>query len=72
MAQVKEITGTITLADGSVSEFSLSGEGSWQQWGAVQDRLFKTVEALETISNALESEDLLYREDEDSDDELEA
>lgn len=48
-AKVTEIKGTIVLADGSTSEFSLIEDYGWQQWGASNERLGQTVEVLEAM-----------------------
>jgi sensor domain CHASE-containing protein len=45
-----QIRGTITLADGSTSEFTTEPDLGWQQWGADQRRLGRTVDVLEAIS----------------------
>lgn len=50
--KVKEIKGTITLEDGSTSEFSIVADIGWQQWGADQARLGKTSELLTELSEA--------------------
>lgn len=54
---IRHITGTITLDDGSVSEFTLDGDG-YQQWGASRERLAETVDALSTIVYAFSESDL--------------
>lgn len=64
--KVQSITGTITLEDGSTSEFSLGTDGGWQQWAAVRERLGCTVGVLETIKDALLVDELLVS---DSDEE---
>lgn len=51
--KVETISGTITLRDGSTSEFSIDMDYGWSQWGATEDRLYKTVRALEVMSEAL-------------------
>jgi len=47
------ITGTITLADGSTSEFSVNNEYGWQQWGATTERLGRTVGIVEAMAEAV-------------------
>lgn len=66
--KVQSITGTITLADGTVSEFSLGTDGGWQQWGAQRERLGRSVDVLEAIAQALLAEELVVS-DPDPDDE---
>lgn len=55
--EVREVRGTITLADGTVSEFRVSKTdlypASWQQWGANNLRLGATVDLVEAITNAV-------------------
>lgn len=66
---ITEITGTITLADGSTSEFSIdAGCGlEWSQWGAGESRLWQTTDALEAMANGLESAGVEFWYDEDED-----
>lgn len=59
------IEGTITLDDGSTSEFSLDLEYGWQQFGASPERLGRTV----TLMDALESAMFDVRAEYESDDE---
>lgn len=47
------IEGTITLADGSTSEFSLDLEYGWQQFGATPERLGRTVSLMDALESAL-------------------
>lgn len=49
---VTEIKGLVTLSDGSTSEFSLTKDLGWQQWGAVPERLGQTVDLMEALSQA--------------------
>jgi hypothetical protein len=46
------IKGTIELNDGSTSEFSLQEDAGWQQWGAAQNRLGRTVTLLDALAAA--------------------
>ena len=66
---IAEITGTITLADGSTSEFSITaGCGlEWAQWGAGESHLWETAEALEAMTNGLESAGVEFGYDDDED-----
>lgn len=57
--KIAGIEGTITLTDGTTSQFYLSKDGEWQQWGNTKDNLGVGAEALEQIVNALYDEDLL-------------
>ncbi|HEX6685548.1 MAG TPA: hypothetical protein VF062_22425 [Candidatus Limnocylindrales bacterium] len=65
MTKISRITGTITLTDGSTSEFSIATDGGWQQWGAEPFRLAETVDALEALTRALFEDDLLASEDDE-------
>ena len=67
MDKITEVKGTITLADGTISEFLIGTDGNWQQWGAVTtERLGRTVDALDAMARAL-MEDCLLASDSDSD-----
>lgn len=52
---INEITGTITRADGSTSEFSIDASSglTWSQWGAGESHLWETAEALEAMTDGL-------------------
>ncbi len=67
MSKVQNITGTITLEDGTTSEFSVSAE-SYSQWGAERSRLGITVDVLTAFQFAVSEHDDGY-EDEDEDEE---
>lgn len=43
--KIREVQGTITLEDGSTSEFLVTG-GGYTQWGADTERLGETVDLL--------------------------
>lgn len=59
------IEGTITLDDGSTSQFSI-GSNSWSQWGAPTERLGKTVDIIEAMAEGLrERGEGFYGEEED-------
>ena len=47
------IDGTITLADGTESSFSIDTEYGWQQWGADNARLGRSVAILDALEAAL-------------------
>lgn len=54
---VKQIKGTITLDDGSTSEFRVERAefgGFYTQWGAESHRLGRTVNIVEGISDLLD------------------
>lgn len=51
--RVTKVRGTITLEDGSTSEFAIYGDGGYQQWGAVRERLGATVHPLTAVCDAL-------------------
>ena len=53
---IVEVTGTITLGDGSTSEFSLSNTDGWSQWGAHTARLGRTVALVEAMNQAVYDE----------------
>lgn len=53
MSKISEVKGTITLADGTTSEFSIGTDAGWQQWGATTERLGQTVDAIEVMARAL-------------------
>lgn len=58
VAAVAEVTGTITLADGTTSEFRIVtdyGPPTWHQWGADNHRLGATVDVLDNLCDALQS-----------------
>ena len=66
MVDIAEVKGTIVLADGSTSEFSIFKDAGWIQWGAARDRLGKTSEAVEKMALAI-----VHRLESDYDDEEE-
>ena len=57
------IEGTITLADGSTSHFSLGGDGEWQQWGASTSRLGESVEVLEALAAGLAESEIEFQDE---------
>ena len=57
--KITEVKGTITMADGSTSEFRIFTDGGWSQWGANTVRLAETGVALDAMANALMDDDLL-------------
>lgn len=65
MAKISRITGTITLTDGTTSEFSIETDGGWQQWAAEPGRLGRTVDAMEALTRALFEDNLLASDDDD-------
>jgi hypothetical protein len=69
MTKVKEIRGTITLADGSTSEFSIGIDGGWQQWGATTERLGTSVDVVEAMTLGLFDEGMMASSDDTEDDE---
>jgi len=60
---VVEVTGVVRLADGSTSEFRISRDGAWTQWGAGAERLGQSVDAVDAMSAALVEEDLIETSD---------
>lgn len=63
MAGVEHVKGKIRLADGTESEFIVSDDGAWQQWGANRERLGVTVVAVEAIAAGLLSVDCFAEEE---------
>lgn len=66
--KITDISGTITLTDGTTSDFTIGTDGEWQQWGATTERLGETVNAMETIVAALLDENILATDDDTDDD----
>lgn len=62
---VTAVTGTITLADGTHSSFSIVRDGVWQQWGAPQERLGRSVDALDAMVRGLAEDGLLASSNEE-------
>lgn len=65
--KIETIAGAITLSNGETSSFIISRDGGWQQWGASRERLSKTSDALEAMSQVLMEEELLETSDDDED-----
>lgn len=64
--RVTSIEGTITLADGTTSSFSITADGGYQQWGAAQERLSRTVDVLSALVEGLVDGEVRFEgEDED-------
>lgn len=49
---VVEISGKVTLSDGTTSEFSVTKDLGWQQWGGTQARLGETVDLMDSLAEA--------------------
>lgn len=49
---VTEIKGTVTLKDGTVSEFSIQAGYGWFQWGERSNRLSRTVPLMDALEQA--------------------
>lgn len=68
---VRSIKGTITLTDGTTSEFqivSVSGDPAWFQWGdASTERMSRTVDVLDAMQEAVSGYLVDDRDDEDDD-----
>ena len=65
---VAEVAGTITLADGSKSEFRIGIDFGWSQWGPVdQDRLGETVPVLEGMIQGMKDAEVRFVSDSDED-----
>jgi hypothetical protein len=58
------IKGTVTLADGSTSEFQIMPGGNASQWGADRERLGRSVDVLAALVRGLTEESLLVGENE--------
>lgn len=63
------IKGTITLTDGSESEFQITSDGNWFQWGATTERLGESMDAVEAMTKAVVTDELLAGDDEPENDE---
>jgi hypothetical protein len=61
------ITGKITLSDGSETEFSITAEVGWQQWGNIPEKLGDTVDLMDALADAACDHGLA--DERDSDDE---
>lgn len=57
--KIDEITGTITLKDGSTSNFRIGTDGVWMQGGNTSARLAETSEALDSMARVLMEDDML-------------
>lgn len=66
--KAREISGTITLTDGTTSSFSITGEGGWQQWGASDKRLGASVDIMEAMTLGLYDDGLIADPGEEDDD----
>jgi len=62
MTSIIEIKGTIQTDDGKVSEFVITSDLGWQQWGERQEVLGDRVDALDSITKALDA----HMEDEEA------
>jgi hypothetical protein len=65
------VKGTIRLLDGSESQFHITRDSLWQQWGEHTDRLGRSVDIVEAMSRALAEDDLIASSN-DEDDEPDA
>lgn len=70
--KVSEIKGTIILTDGTTSEFSISRDLGWQQWGAMTERLGSTVDVLDALVAGLVDNGIDIESSDDEDDEEES
>lgn len=52
-APTHAVKGTITLPDGSTSEFVIDPETGWQQWGASTGRLGQTSDLITAMAEAV-------------------
>lgn len=66
--RVLEIKGTITLADGTISAFRIGTDFGWQQWGADQTRLDRSVDVMDALVAGLRDENVAVVSDGDDDD----
>lgn len=67
---VAEVKGTITLRDGTVSEFSIGTDFGWSQWGATTERLGTTVGVLEGMIEGMKDAEVRVVSDYDEDEEV--
>ena len=61
--KASKVEGTITLADGTTSEFLIGVDGGWSQWGATRERLGQSVDVVEALKEGLFAEELLLSEE---------
>ena len=57
-----EIKGTVTLANGRMVEFSIgevAGDITYTQWGATESTLYRTVDLMSRLVEAIHEDDLL-------------
>ena len=64
---VAEVKGTITMDDGSTSEFRIGTDFGWSQWGATQDRLSEGVPVMEAMVQGFLDEQIPFASDNDPD-----
>ena len=65
-AIVRRIEGTLEFDDGTSHQFSLGPDGGWQQWGASQSEVGRSVDLLEALATAaLLAGHLTEREDDE-------
>jgi hypothetical protein len=66
---VAEVAGTITLRDGTTSEFRIGTDFGWSQWGPVpQERLGLTVGVLEGMIEGMKDAEVRFVSDSDEED----
>lgn len=63
--KVASIKGTITLADGSESEFQIGTDYGWSQWGAYRERLSETVPVLDAMVMGFQRDEVRFVSDYD-------
>ena len=63
---VSSITGQITLADGTVSHFSIGPDGGWQQWGGEwggdTERLGRTADVVTALVSGLFEHEIAFED----------
>jgi hypothetical protein len=67
--RVASIAGTITLEDGSTSEFRIGTDYGWSQWAAVRERLSQSVPVLDAMVKGMQEEEVRFVSDYDTDEE---
>lgn len=68
-AKVTRISGTFEFDDGSTHQFSIEVDGGWQQWGATQFQVGRSVDLIESLAQAAMIEGHLQVRDEVADEE---
>lgn len=68
-AIVQQIEGTFEFDDGTSHQFSLGPDGGWQQWGASQSEVGRSVDLLDALATAARSAGHLTEREDDENEE---